>query len=319
MAEIFPEDPKLAHFTARYSTDKFDPIAARIVVSPATQLRPKLLMPSIEQAPSLQNSPRPPPFSRASPAAQFLPATNSPKRPFPADDFDEPPRKIQRSDFGEFQRGASPLKGAAGRRLDQQRRMQGQSAASFTAGPAPIARDITFLLSQIPRADLYDSHRFNPATVTSLLRETTIPEYSAWKNTRQGPDHPGQFSSYPNRDSPAPVGRPLSPYVGGDGAGPRGRLPPASAAPYRQAPNRPGSSGSYEPPPAAYAQGPPPPQAGYGLPQPPQYDGGAAAPAWAPYPPPPVAQQGYGSAPPPNVYGQGPPGPPQGGYPRYPY
>ncbi len=317
MAEIFPEDPKLAHFTARYSTDKFDPIAARIIVSPATQLRPKLLIPSIEQAPSLQNSPRPPPFSRASPTAQFLPATNSPKRPLPADDFDEPPRKIQRSDFGEFQRGASPLKGAAGRRLDQQRRMQGQSAASFTAGPAPIARDITFLLSQIPRAELYDSHRFNPVTVTNLLRDTTIPEYAAWKN--KGPDHPGQFGGYPSRDSPAPVGRPLSPYVGSSSDLPRGR----PSAQYRQAPsNRPGSSGSYEPPPAVYAQGPPPPQSGYGLPQPPvQYDGGGgAAPAWQPYPPPPGGgQQGYGSAPPPGAYGQGPPGSQQGGYPRYPY
>jgi cleavage stimulation factor subunit 3 len=294
-------------------------------VSPATQLRPKLLIPSIEQG-SLQNSPRPPPFaSRASPAPQFLPATNSPKRPFPADDFDEPPRKIQRNDFGEFQRGASPLKGAAGRRLDQQRRMQGQGAASCAAGPAPIARDITFLLSQIPRADLYDFHRFNPVSVTNLLRDTPVPEYSTWKNTRASSDHPGQYPGY-SRDSPAPVGRPLSPYFG-DSA--RGRLPPA---PYRQGSIRPGSSGSYEPPPVVYAQGPPPPaphQAGYAHPPPPVgYDGGAAgagAAAWPPYPPPPVAGQGY--APPPvpgsHLYGQGPPPPPPGaqggGYPRYPY
>ncbi|EAQ83277.1 hypothetical protein CHGG_09681 [Chaetomium globosum CBS 148.51] len=176
MAELFPEDPKLAHFTARYSTDKFDPITARIIVSPVTQLRPKLLMPSIEQGTSLQNSPRPPPFAtRASPAPQFLPATNSPKRPLPADDFDEPPRKIQRNDFGEFQRGASPLKGAAGRRLDQQRRMQGQGVTSYTTTPAPIARDITFLMGQIPRADFYDFQRFDPTKVTNLLRETTEP------------------------------------------------------------------------------------------------------------------------------------------------
>jgi cleavage stimulation factor subunit 3 len=320
MAELFPEDPKLANFSARYSTDKFDPIAARIIVSPATQLRPKLLIPSIEQGPSLQNSPRPLPFaSRASPAPQFLPATNSPKRPFQADDFDEPPRKIQRNDFGEFQRGASPLKGAAGRRLDQQRRMQGQGAASYAAAPAPIARDITFLLSQIPRADLYDIHRFNPVNLTNLLRDTPVPEYSVWKNTRQSSDqYGGGGGGYPSRDSPAPVGRPLSPYVGGGGS----RLPPA---PYRQGSIRPGSSGSYEPPPAVYTQGPPPPQAGYPHPPPPmQYDGGAAsagAPAWPPYPPPPVAQQGYAPVPP-HLYGQAPPPPPgqgQGGYPRYPY
>ncbi|KAK3290695.1 uncharacterized protein B0H64DRAFT_54328 [Chaetomium fimeti] len=315
MAELFPEDPKLAHFTARYSTDKFDPITARIIVSPTTQLRPKLLMPSIEQGTSLQNSPRPPPFAtRASPAPQFFPAINSPKRPLPADDFDEPPRKIQRSDFGEFQRGASPLKGAAGRRLDQQRRMQGQSTTSYTATPVPIARDITFLMGQIPRADLYDFHRFNPTKVTNLLRETMVPEYAAWKNSRQPSDHPGQFSTYQNRDSPAPIGRPLSPYVGGDAA--RGRMPPTAAAPYRQSSMRPGSSGSYEPPPAVYAQGPPPPQAGYAQPPPMQYDGGAAA-GWPSYPPPPTMQQGYAGPPPPHLYGQAPP-PPQGGYPRYP-
>ncbi|KAL2143469.1 hypothetical protein VTI28DRAFT_10390 [Corynascus sepedonium] len=317
MAELFPEDPKLTHFTARYSTDKFDPIAARIIVSPMTQLRPKLLMPSIEQATSLQNSPRPQPLaSRASPAPQFFPATNSPKRPLPADDFDEPPRKIQRSDFGEFQRGASPLKGAAGRRLDQQRRLQGQGAASYAAAPAPIARDITFLLSQIPRAELYDLHRFNPVKMTNLLRDTPIPEYSVWKNTRQSSEHPGQFGGYQSRDSPAPVGRPHSPYVGGDGA--RGRMPPAAAVPYRQGSNRPGSSGSYEPPPAVYAHGPPPPQGGYAHPPPVQYDGGSGA-AWPPYPPPPTVQQGYGGPPPPpHLYGQAPPPPTQGGYPRYP-
>jgi cleavage stimulation factor subunit 3 len=309
MAELFPEDPKLAHFTARYSTDKFDPIAARIVVSPATQLRPKLLMPSIEQGASLQNSPRPPPFAtRASPAPQFMPAVNSPKRPLPADDFDEPPRKIQRNDFGEFQRGASPLKGAAGRRLDQQRRMQGQGAASYTATPAPIARDITFLMGQIPRAEVYDAHRLNPAKMTNLLRDTQVPEYSAWKNTRQGPDN--QFSGFQGRDSPAPIGRPLSPYVGGDGA--RGRMAPGPA-PYRQGSMRPGSSGSYEPPPAVYAQGPPPPPAGYAHPPPPHYDGGAGG-AWPPYPPP----YAGGPPPPPQMYGQGPPAPPQGGYPQYP-
>lgn len=306
MAELFPEDPKLAHFSARYSTDKFDPIAARIIVSPTTQLRPKLLVPSIEQGTSLQNSPRPPPFAaaRQSPAPTFLPATNSPKRPFPVDDFDEPnpPRKIQRNDHGEFQRGASPLKGAAGRRLDQQRRMQGQGAAAYSAAPAPIARDITFLISQIPRADLYDHYRLNPAKMTNLLRDTPVPEYSVWKNNRQTSDYPGQYG-FQSRDSPAPVGgpRPLSPYIG---EGARGRMQPVPA-PYRQASMRPGSSGSYEPPPAVYAQaGPPPPQGQYIPPQG-QYDAGAAA--WGSFAPPPP-HLGYGQAPPP---------PGQGGYPRY--
>ncbi|KAL2268365.1 hypothetical protein VTJ83DRAFT_3211 [Remersonia thermophila] len=255
MAELFPEDPKLTHFTARYSTDKFDPIAARIIVSPAAQLRPKqLVIPSIEQGPAARDSPRPPPLAaRASPAPQpFQPpaATNSPKRPLPADDFDEPPRKIQRNDFGEFQRGASPLKGAAGRRLDQQRRTGG---GSYTAGaPAPIARDITFLLSQIPRAEVYDFYRLDPNKMVNLLRDTPVPEYSVWKSTHpsthhhhpphhpSAPPHPhpygggagGGGGGYGSRDSPAPAGRPMSPYVGGD------RRLPTTTAPYRQARRR---------------------------------------------------------------------------------
>ncbi len=54
-----PEDPKLANFSARYSTEKFDPIAARIIVSPAAQLRPKMILPSIERAATAQRSPGP--------------------------------------------------------------------------------------------------------------------------------------------------------------------------------------------------------------------------------------------------------------------
>jgi cleavage stimulation factor subunit 3 len=151
--------------------------------------------------------------------------------------------------------------------------------------------------------------------MANLLRDTPVPEYHVWKNSRQATDYSNQYGGYQNRDSPAPVGRPLSPYVSGDG--PRGRMPPSSAAQYGQSTIRPGSSGSYEPSPAAYSQGPPPPQTGYAHPPPTQYDGGSGA-AWAPYPPPPMAQLGYGGPPPPQlVYGQGPP-PAQGGYPRYP-
>ncbi|KAK3321599.1 hypothetical protein B0H66DRAFT_175913 [Apodospora peruviana] len=337
MAELFPEDPKLVNFNARYSTDKFDPIAARIIVSPATQLRPKLLMPSIEQASSLQNSPRPPPFAtRDSPRQQYLHATNSPKRPLPIDDFDDlnnQPRKIQRGEHNDFQRGVSPLKGAAGRRLDQQRRMQGQGAAAYNTGPAPIARDITFLLGQIPRAEAFDSQRINPTKMVNLLRDTTVPEYSAWKNNRDdsanaslrgghthghnrqtSTEYPVQYG-FPSRDSPAPPGRPLSPYTG-DGA--RGRLAPASAT-YRQSSVRPGSSGSYEPPPALYGQQGPSGQLQYNHAPPTLPPGQFEGSAWPPYgaPPPTAMQPGYG--PPPTVgYNQGPM-PPQQTYSRYQY
>ncbi|KAK1757281.1 hypothetical protein QBC47DRAFT_178031 [Echria macrotheca] len=306
MRELFPEDPKLAHFGARYSTEKFDPIAARIIVSPMTQLRPKV-MPSIEQPTSLPNSPRPLPLpARHSPHPQFLPVTNSPKRPLAIDDFEEPPRKIQRNDGQEFQRGASPLKGAAGRRLDQQRRLQGHTGAAYTATPAPIARDITFLISQIPRAETYDYHRINPGKMVNLVRDTHVPEYGAWKSGRDGGHHNRQVSadyggafSLQNRDSPGPQGRPMSPYMGESA---RGRMT-AGTGTYRQSSLRPGSSGSYEPPPAypqqiapsQYAPQPQPTPSG-------QFDSGNWQP---PYGAP--APASYGAPPPPASYGQGPP------------
>ncbi|SPO05230.1 related to mRNA 3'-end-processing protein RNA14 [Cephalotrichum gorgonifer] len=237
MAELFPDDPKLAHFKERYSTPKFDPITARMIISPRAQLRPKMLIPSIERAASVQRSRSPaPPMQQPlqpnfSPRPQFARATASPKRAF-QDDHDEPsrPRKLAR--------GESPLKGAAGRRLDQQRRNQASA----------LHREITFFLSILPPASSYDSVRFNAGGMAQLLAGTAVPDYSSWKATqdqslRQGSSRP----AYPAQQ------RPQSPY--------------GSARPqYQQAP---GSSRGYE----QYRQeGAPPqyggaPQTGYAPPQ----------------------------------------------------
>lgn len=322
MQELFPEDPKLSHFSDRFSTDKFNPIAARVIVSPATQLKPKFpIMPSIEQQPaSAQNSPRlqaQAPRSHNSPRPQhYLQATNSPKRPFPADDFEDlnpPPRKIMRGgDQQEFQRGASPLKGAAGRRLDQQRR---QGVASHNTAAPTIPRDVTFLLGLIPPAETYDSHRFNPRGVVQLLQDTYIPDYTSWRNRDQSGQ--SQYGFQGSRDSPNPPGRAASPYtsMGGD----------RSQRTYQQSSLRPGSSGSYErpPPAAAYPQPSPlqqPPSYGHGAPpgQQPPYDGTASWPAYGTAPP---AMPPHGYAPPPPVgyAAQGPPQPQAPPYGRYPY
>jgi cleavage stimulation factor subunit 3 len=320
MAELFPEDPRLSHFIARFSTDKFDPIAARIIISPATQLKPKFpIMSSIEQrrSASVQNSPCPQARAQPSPRPQYPQARDSPKRPFPTDGMDDlPPRKALRGEQQEFIRGASPLKGAAGRRLDQQRR----GGASHTSTAPVIPRDVTFLLGLIPPAHTYNAQRFPPNRMVKILQDTHIPDFATWRNTHQnqGQRYNGQPSShnrqassdYPghhafnSRDSPNPQGgRPNSPYTGDGGA--RGRLVPGAAT-YRQSSQRPGSSGSYEPPPAAYAQlgqhhqqGPPPPQG--------HYEGGAP-PGWPAYgaPPAPGPPQGYGAPP----YGQPPQQPP---------
>ena len=289
MAALYPDDPKLARFTARFSTEKFDPIAARIIVSPGVQLRPKMIIPSVEKATSVQPSPRPALRQPVSPRPQFLPATNSPKRPFP-DDFDDfnAPRKMLRGDR-DFQRGESPaLKGAAGRRLDQQRRTHGHGPASSSAPPAPLPTMVTFLLGQMPGAPHYEGDRINAGGLVRLLQNTdvdlgTYEAKQATKNSRpsaqhgrqQAPSHARQVSSdyaqYLGRNSPGGGGRPHSPY-----GGERGRLVPASST-YRQ-PSRPEPRDGYEPPPAAYRQEVAP--QGYGAPPPGQYDN--AVPAWQP-------------------------------------
>lgn len=332
MAELFPEDPQLAHFSARFVTDRFDPIAARIIVSPAAQLRPKLLMPSIETnlpGPGTPGGPR----QLNSPRPQFLQVTNSPKRPFPVDDFDDsnpPPKKIQRGDRDrdrdrdqrDFQRAESPLKGAAGRRLENQRRMHGHGhghgitgSSSYSAAPPAIPRDITFLLSQLPNAESYNTSRLSSTRVMDMLRDTHVPDYPAWKARQdKGPprQHHGRqvssdYASYGHhhqgRDSPSLIGRTNSPFSEA-----RRQLSSASAT-YQQ---RPASRDSYEPPPVqSYA---PPPQ-GYenaptgAWPPAPQLPYGAGAPA-----------HGYGAPPPQQLYqqppSQQPSQPPYGNY-RY--
>lgn len=158
-------------------------------------MRPKLVIPSIEQLASTQNSPRPqyrqienasrPQFKpEASPRPAFQHLNNSPKRPYGEDSDTEStrPRKLVR--------GESPLKGAAGRRLDQQRRAQGSSGITQqwqTSAPPTfvIPRDITFLLSIMPRAETYTATRFNPEAMVSLINTTQIPAYSKWRDDRE--------------------------------------------------------------------------------------------------------------------------------------
>jgi cleavage stimulation factor subunit 3 len=185
MAELYPEDPKLLQFAKRYSDEGFDPTAFRPIVSPTAQMQPKnMLMQSIEQPASVQDSPRPQ-YQQPSPRPQYLQATNSPKRPFlPEDDNDfNRPRKLAR--------GESPLKGAAGRRLDQQKRLQNQGTPQWQSN-APafvIPRDITFLLSIIPRADLYHAGPVNPEALVRILSQTHVPDYASWRASQAPQQH----------------------------------------------------------------------------------------------------------------------------------
>jgi cleavage stimulation factor subunit 3 len=187
MAELYPEDPKLLQFSKRFSDEGFDPTAARPIISPSAQMQPKrTLMQSIEQ-PSIPVSPRPQ-YQEASPRPQYLQTTNSPKRPFQPDDENDfnRPRKLAR--------GESPLKGAAGRRLDQQKRLQNQGTPQWQSNAPPfvIPRDITFLMSIIPRADLYHGGIVSPEALVRLLGQTHVPDFGSWRASQQQQRPPPQ-------------------------------------------------------------------------------------------------------------------------------
>lgn len=247
MAEVFPEDPKLLRFASRFSSEGFDPTAVRLIISPTTQMRPKALMQSIERQPSMPHSPPVYPFAAEasrSPRPMMLQATNSPKRPFPVEELADElsaPRKVAR--------GASPLKGAAGRRLDQQKRLQGTPG---TAPPFTIPRDISFLLNIIPAASTYTSTKFKPDAMVKLLRETIVPDIKTWKQAREESEAPPQQQQprYDGRRAqtqshgPSPVQQyPPSPYGGPPGGWPAQGAPGypvpsygAASSPYSNAP-----------------------------------------------------------------------------------
>lgn len=250
MAELFPEDPKLKYFVARYSSDRFDPISAPIIISKAAQMRPRDAMPAAEQPVSLRNSPFPV-RQEQSPRPQYVRATASPKRPLGIDDDElNPPKRLAR--------GSSPLKGAAGRRLDQQRRNQASA----------LHRDITFFLSILPPANTFTAPRVNASELVSLLRNTNLPDYAALKSGSGGQGRVPNATH--TRQSSGDYGsRPLSPY---------GRVPSGSGG-YRNSPLRPEGGAGFQGGPYA------PPETGstqqswnqgsgtYGAPGPGQYGG----------------------------------------------
>lgn len=226
MSELFPGDPKLKYFTERYSSDKFNPIAAPIIISKAVQMRPKQIIPTIEHhvvAP-LRDITMPPKLE--SPRPQYIRATASPKRPLiPDDDELNPPKRVAR--------GASPLKGAAGRRLDQQRRNQ----------TSALHRDITFLIGILPPTHSYDAPRLSPGGVVSLLQNTPIPDYGTWKARSGGQrvTHARQPSAeFANRPAAAggyrnsPLGAGAAAYAPPEGGAQAGW--PAAAGGFGQAP-----------------------------------------------------------------------------------
>lgn len=194
MRDLYPEEAVgLKHFAQRYGSRKFDPTSVRLVVSPTQKKTSAFLHHSIEGEQSINDSP---------PRMTDTMATNSPKRPLPIDDFEDiQPRK--------FARGESPLKGAAGRRMNQQQRTVGTNG-NFQPTPLshvqlppppPLPGHLAFLLSIIPKASTYEFRRFDASKMVELLRNIQIPNAAP---VRQGPlpQQGQQWPAYPPQSQP---------------------------------------------------------------------------------------------------------------------
>ena len=203
MTDLFPEDPALTLFSQRFVQQGFDPTVIRPIISPATQAKPKTIQNIKAEAERVSDSPQ----------QRINEIINSPKRPLPTDDDDDSsrPRKVARPD--------SPLKGAAGRRLDQQKRNRQPEMPQFNQPvphpppPPPLPRDVMFLLSIIPKAETYHATKFSAEQLVKLLRETNIPSSMA-----QVPPLPGARRPPPNQPippyqhMPPPISQPQGPY-----------------------------------------------------------------------------------------------------------
>jgi cleavage stimulation factor subunit 3 len=185
MRDLYPEDAVgLKHFAQRYLSRNFDPTSVRLIVSPSQTKPATTVYPTVEGHHSVNNSP-PTKMSDTM-------ATNSPKRPLPIDDFeDNQPRK--------FARGESPLKGAAGRRMNQQQRTNGNFQPTPLSHvqpppPPPLPGHLAFLLSIIPKASTYEFRRFDPSKMVELLRNVQIHDSAP---VRPGPPPPQQGQPWP--------------------------------------------------------------------------------------------------------------------------
>ncbi|KAK5126393.1 hypothetical protein LTR85_010629 [Meristemomyces frigidus] len=199
MKDLFPQEPEIVRFGLRNSMPTFDGLQAELVISP-TQARPKSTYQAMGMQgalPSLEVPGRGEGGLRLGPNGPYV---ASPKRPLDDSDMDAdtPQRK--------FMRGESPLKGAAGRRItgNGMGHMATGSTASGSgavggvggaagfmtknyipgngppnggmqapppvpAGPIPLPREVTYLLSILPHSAAYNAVTFIPNRVVEFL------------------------------------------------------------------------------------------------------------------------------------------------------
>ncbi|KPI41700.1 mRNA 3'-end-processing protein rna14 [Cyphellophora attinorum] len=220
MRDLFPGETPIGLFSDRFATEPFDPIVRFPVIS-TSQIKRKTesVLPTIEAADNVQS-----PYQRN---ADMMVA-NSPKRSLP-DDFDDlQTRKMAR--------GESPLKGAAGRKMNQQRQVNNGPVSNAMPPPLPppLPPQIHYLMSVLPKPHLYDEARFNAAKMVELLRDVHLPppgQIQSHHTPQQAPAWPPQqIHQQPQHHfQPAPTPVPGQQYM---------QAPPPGQAHYGGAPFR---------------------------------------------------------------------------------
>ena len=199
MRELFPLEPEARTFGLRFTLPLFDPLEAQLVISPS-QARPRP-HPAPPQPPggTTVTGVGTPAGAAASPHQGSLrvgpngPYLASPKRGLEDSDADTPQRK--------FARAESPLKGAAGRKIQQHSSQpsfagppgvthgggggagfsvktfvpSGLAAPGHPVGPRPLPAAVLGLLSLLPSAASYQYAPFDAGRTVDFLRGLNLP------------------------------------------------------------------------------------------------------------------------------------------------
>ena len=193
MREMFPSEADISRFGSRFALPSFDALAVQLVISP-TQARPKASISASQHgAPqavvSIEESGRSPPGPGYLRLGSHGPYVASPKRGLEDSDNETPARK--------FMRAESPLKGAAGRRIQShtgppppppgssgggggggfvtKTYVPGQTGGpAGVAHPTPLPYPIHDLLNKLPNARYYQVGLFDPTKILDLLNRVNL-------------------------------------------------------------------------------------------------------------------------------------------------
>ena len=211
MMELYPNETSFSLFARRHAGRGFDICAAKPIISYAAQKKPRAVS-SIELAAAVNAQDTP-----ALDIASTLKRSLSPKRSLEDSDNElQPPRKLPRAD--------SPLKGAAGRRMDAARRSglrneaRANGANSSTPShmarpmaPASLPGPLMHLLAIIPRSSAYTGMKLNPERMTDLIRNVDMGK-AAYAGAQQQNTAPAPPPPYPQHMS-VPPAMPLQPQM----------------------------------------------------------------------------------------------------------